>query len=91
MEFALKQIKNPPQEVPMANASTFVDKKTVETKEDYTPLSEEDAKRFKIAVENKKSKELKPTPTNMTVGGKTVYFTDGKGNMYGADKRRIDA
>ena len=37
MEFALKQIKNPPQEVPMANATTFVDKKTVETEKVYKP------------------------------------------------------
>jgi len=89
MEFALRQIKNPPQEVPMATSTTYVDKKVVEPKKEYKPLSEEDAANFRVNAEREEKKILKPVPENMTVGKKTVAFSDGFGNVYDKNKERI--
>ena len=91
MEFALKQIKNPPQEVPMATSTTYVDKKVVEPEKQYKPLSEKDAANFRANAEREEKKKLKPEPGNLSFGGINVAFSDGFGNMYDKNKERIKA
>ena len=83
MEFALKQIKNPPQEVPMAASTTAVDKKVVNPKKEYRKFSEQEIKAMESSV-------LTPEPGNLTVGGKRVSYTDKKGNAYDEDKNRLN-
>lgn len=89
MEFALKQIKNPPQEVPMATSTTYVDKKVVEPEKEYKSLSEEDATKLRVSYEREEKKKLKPAG-NLRIGGKAVSYIDGFGNTYDADKTRLD-
>jgi len=91
MEFALKQIKNPPQEVPMATSTTYVDKKVVEPEKKYKPLSEEDATKLRVSYEREEKKKLKPEPGNLSFGGINVAFSDGFGNVYDKNKERIKA
>ncbi len=83
-------IKNPPQEVPMAASTTYVNKKEIEPESETTQkikkLSERDVQTLQASI----PRELKPAPGNMSIGGKIVSYTDNKGNAYDQDKMRLD-